>query len=61
LNTPQVIVIDRAGMIRAQSGGKGGDPALENENSLRTLLDTLLKEEIPPLSPKRAPHNGPRQ
>lgn len=45
LNIPQVVVIDRAGMIRATSGGRGGDPALENENSLRNLIDSLLKEK----------------
>lgn len=47
LNIPQVVVIDRAGMIRATSGGRGGDPALEDENSLRNLIDGLLKEERP--------------
>jgi peroxiredoxin len=47
LNIPQVVVIDRAGMIRATSGGKGGDPALEDENSLRNLIDGLLKEGTP--------------
>ncbi len=47
LNIPQVVVIDRAGMIRATSGGKGGDPALEDENSLRNLIDGLLKEQRP--------------
>lgn len=44
LNIPQVVVIDRAGMIRATSGGRGGDPALEDENSLRSLILGLLKE-----------------
>jgi peroxiredoxin len=44
LNIPQIVVIDRAGMIRATSGGRGGDPALEDENSLRNLIDGLLKE-----------------
>jgi len=44
LNIPQVVVIDRAGTIRAQSGGRPGDPKLENEDSLRSLLDSLLKE-----------------
>ena len=44
LNIPQVVVIDRAGMIRATSGGRGGDPALENESSLRTLIEGLLNE-----------------
>jgi peroxiredoxin len=47
LNIPQVVVIDRAGMIRATSGGRGGNPALEDENSLRTLILDLLKE-MPP-------------
>jgi peroxiredoxin len=44
LNIPQVVVIDRAGMIRATSGSRGGDPALEDENSLRILIEGLLKE-----------------
>src|SRR5258708_34181277 len=44
LNIPQVVAIDRAGVIRAQSGGKGGDPTLENEDSLRKLIDGLLKD-----------------
>jgi len=46
LNIPQVVVIDRAGMIRATSGGRGGDPALEDENSLRTLINGLLDEGV---------------
>lgn len=45
LNIPQVVVIDRAGMIRATSGGRGGDPTLEDENSLRNLISGLLSEE----------------
>ena len=45
LNIPQVVVIDRAGMIRATSGGRGGDPALEDENSLRNLIEGLLTED----------------
>lgn len=53
LNIPQVVVIDRAGVIRARSGGKGGDPALENENSLRTLIETLLAEKASPAPPKQ--------
>jgi peroxiredoxin len=43
LRIPQVVVIDRAGMIRATSGGTG-DARLEDENSLRNLVDSLLKE-----------------
>jgi len=49
LSIPQVVLIDRAGMIRAASGAKT-DPALEDENSLRTLVDGLLKE-APPQAP----------
>jgi peroxiredoxin len=45
LNIPQVVVIDRAGMIRFASGGPGGNPALENADSLRAMIDGLLKEE----------------
>jgi peroxiredoxin len=44
LNIPQIIVIDRAGMIRAASGTDGGDPRLEDEASLRGLIEGLLDE-----------------
>src|SRR5262249_1980269 len=44
LNIPQVVVIDRTRPNRAQSGGRPGDPRLENEDSLRSLVDSLLKE-----------------
>jgi peroxiredoxin len=44
LNIPQVVVIDRAGTIRAASGGKGGNPALEDAASLRKLIADLLRE-----------------
>lgn len=47
LSIPQVVIIDRAGVIRAQSGTRPGDPKLEDENSLRALLDVLLKEAPP--------------
>jgi peroxiredoxin len=47
LNIPQIVVIDRRGLIRATSGGAGGDPKLEDENSLRNLIDSLLKEDGP--------------
>ncbi len=43
---PQMVVIDRAGVIRTQSPGRG-DPNLENENYLRNLIDSLLKEGAP--------------
>jgi peroxiredoxin len=44
LRIPQVIIIDRAGMIRAQTGGYDANLKLEDEAYLRTLLDGLLKE-----------------
>jgi hypothetical protein len=40
----KIVVFDRAGTIRATSGGVGGDPRLEDQNSLRDLIDHLLKE-----------------
>lgn len=54
LSIPQIVVIDRAGMIRAASGARV-DPTLEDENSLRTLLDSLLKESPPPGTPAKPP------
>jgi len=53
LNIPQIVVIDRRGMVRATSGGAGGDPKLEDENSLRDLIDNLLKEGGPASSAKK--------
>ena len=44
LRIPQVVLIDRAGMIRAVSGGHDGNLKLEDEDYLRTVLDGLLKE-----------------
>ena len=44
LNIPQIVVIDRAGMIRVASGPAGGDPRLEDEDSLRGLIEELLHE-----------------
>lgn len=42
-----MVIIDRAGVIRAQSGVRPGDPKLEDENALRALIDGLLKEKPP--------------
>src|SRR5712692_3596800 len=39
---PQIVVIDRTGVIRAQSRPQG-ESNLENENYLRNLIDSLLK------------------
>ncbi|HJX84678.1 MAG TPA: TlpA disulfide reductase family protein [Candidatus Angelobacter sp.] len=46
LGIPQVVVIDRAGIIRAQNGPRY-NPILENHDSLRNLLEALLKESPP--------------
>jgi peroxiredoxin len=46
LSIPQVVVIDRTGTIRATTGG-APNPSLEDVNSLRTLVDALLKESEP--------------
>jgi peroxiredoxin len=44
---PQVAVIDRKGMIRAQSGVQG-DPNLQDESYMRNLIQSLLKEGAAP-------------
>lgn len=44
LRIPQVVIIDRAGMIRAQTGGHEGNLNLEKEAYLRTTLEGLLNE-----------------
>lgn len=44
LNIPQIVIIDRDGIIRAVSGGTGGDPRLEDEASLRALVEQLLSQ-----------------
>jgi peroxiredoxin len=49
LSIPQIVVIDRAGTIRAVTGGQA-NPNLEDVNSLRILLEPLLKESAAPNS-----------
>jgi hypothetical protein len=53
LKIPQIVVIDRQGFIRASSGSKG-DSSLEDEISLRALLDPLLNEKVSSASGARA-------
>lgn len=43
LAIPQMVVIDRGGIIRAATGDRT-NPKLEDENSLRALIEALLKE-----------------
>lgn len=50
LRIPQIVIIDRKGMIRAQTGMD--NPQLENENSLRALIDGLLNEGAPAAAKK---------
>ncbi len=45
LKIPQLIVIDRKGMIRSTTGT--GNPTLEDETLLRVVLEPLLKEAPP--------------
>jgi peroxiredoxin len=49
MSIPQIVVIDRAGTIRAATGGQT-DPNLEDVNALRVLLEPLLKESAAPNS-----------
>jgi peroxiredoxin len=51
LSIPQIVVIDRAGMIRAATGAHE-NLSLEDVNALRMLLDTLLRESPPAASAK---------
>jgi peroxiredoxin len=44
LAIPQIVVIDRTGVIRAASGDRT-NPTLEDISSLRVLLEPLLKEQ----------------
>jgi peroxiredoxin len=53
LRIPQVVIIDRAGMIRAQTGGRNGDLRLEGEAYLRTVIEGLLKESPAPVAPAK--------
>lgn len=43
LSVPQLVIIDRAGTIRAATGGQG-NPSLEDAATLRALLRGLLKD-----------------
>jgi thiol-disulfide isomerase/thioredoxin len=43
---PLVVMIDRKGMIRAESPPEG-DPNLQDEAKLRALIESLLKEPAP--------------
>jgi peroxiredoxin len=47
LRIPQVVIIDRAGTIRVQTGGHDGNLKLENESYLRATLEPLLSEQSP--------------
>jgi peroxiredoxin len=51
---PQVVVIDRKGMVRAQTPVKG-DPHLQSETDMRDLLTKLLAEKSTTTSHSKAP------
>jgi thiol-disulfide isomerase/thioredoxin len=50
---PLVVVIDRKGMIRAESPPQG-DPNLQDEAKLRVLIESLLKENSVKPKPRKA-------
>lgn len=54
LMVPQIVVIDRKGIIRAQSRPVR-ELNLEDESYLRNLIDTLLKESAPPKAKSKLP------
>lgn len=43
LKIPQMVVLDRRGVVRARTGSHG-DPRLESEVQLRAMVETLLAE-----------------
>jgi thiol-disulfide isomerase/thioredoxin len=49
---PEVAMVDRKGMIRAQSPPQG-DPNLQDEKFLRNLIEGLLKEGTAPATKKQ--------
>jgi peroxiredoxin len=51
---PQIVVIDRKGMVRAQTPVKG-DPNLQSETYMRDLLTKLLAEKSTTTSHSKAP------
>ena len=53
-STPQMVVIDRKVMIRAQSPPEG-DPQLQDEKYLRAFIGKLLNESVPTPAKKAAP------
>lgn len=55
LAIPQMVVIDRQGIIRASTGDRA-NPKLEDENSLRALIEALLKESTSE-SPAKKPQS----
>ena len=55
LAIPQMVVIDRQGIIRASTGNRT-NPKLEDENSLRALIEALLKESTSE-SPAKKPQS----
>ena len=45
LVVPQIVIVDRQGMIQAQSDPSEGSPELQTESHLREFLGTLLKSK----------------
>jgi peroxiredoxin len=51
---PQIVVVDKKGMIRAQSDKKG-TAELQTEAYMRKMIDTLLKENTASTNTKKSP------
>jgi thiol-disulfide isomerase/thioredoxin len=52
IGVPQIVVIDRKGVIREQSPGEGGGP-LADPAHLKPLIESLLAEGAPAKSPAK--------
>jgi hypothetical protein len=52
IGVPQIVVIDRKGMIREQSSSQGGGP-LGDPTHLKPLIESLLAEGAPAKGPAK--------
>jgi hypothetical protein len=52
IGVPQIVVIDRKGVIREQSPGEGGGP-LGDPAHLKPLIESLLAEGAPAKAPAK--------
>jgi hypothetical protein len=50
---PQIVVIDKKGMIRMQSDKKGANKEIQEDAYMRTFIDSLLKEGTAAATPPK--------